>query len=239
MQSGNKDFYIRLLNSENLYDRLDGWNKVDYLLQEGIITKKEIISLINKFKELLYDKDVVIALHAVKLLDKLRQVGILDIDEEIKRRVKELVLKPTLDSWWVAEELLREGILSSADLSMKVEEFLEFLESPSVDQIDAWNLAKNLVREGVIDKESLKPYVTYILPLLKSDDMHLRFNSWLTASDLIKEGIADASDFMEARDYLMELLNSDYFEDLSRIYERYASDFLDIMKQVGIVKKPL
>ncbi|BBG22740.1 hypothetical protein [Sulfuracidifex tepidarius] len=238
MTSGNsKEFYVKLLSSSNLYDRLDGWNKIDYLISEGIFKREEILSLINNFQELLYNQDVVVALHAFKLLDKFIALNLIKVDSNLKERIKELVLKPELDSWWVAEELVSKKILSPEDVSEKIDVFLKFLESTGADQIDAWNLAKNLVHDGVVSKCSLKPYARNLLVLLKSSDMHLRFNSWLMASDLIKEGIADANDFREAKDYLLELLKSDYFDDLSRIYEKYATDFIDIMRQVGVINK--
>ncbi len=236
MINGNsKEFYVKLLSSNNLYDRLDGWNKIDYLISEGMLKREEILSLMSNFQELLYNQDSVVALHAFKLLDKFVALNLVKVDSSLKERIKQLVLEPELDNWWVAEELVSKKILSPQDLSEKIDIFLKFLESTGADQIDAWNLAKNLVHDGAISKCLLKPYAKNLLVLLKSSDMHLRFNSWLMASDLIKEGIADASEFREAKDYLLELLKSDYFEDLSRIYEKYATDFLDVMRQVGVI----
>jgi hypothetical protein len=233
--SASKDFYINLLNSKNLYDRLDGWNKIDYLIDNGILTKKEIESLLGSFEFLLYNEDETVALHAFKLLDKLIHYRILEINERLRNKIVELVTKPQLDNWWVGEEMISKGILNPSDLSDKLDLFFNFLRLQNADQIDAWALARNLVKDNVIEKSLLKPYVKNILVLLKSDDMHLRFNSWLTASDLVKDGIANPEDFLEVREYLVQLLKSDYFDDLSKIYEKYASDFLDIMTKLGIL----
>ncbi|MEM0373066.1 MAG: hypothetical protein QXO96_00710, partial [Sulfolobales archaeon] len=145
----NKEFYQKLLTTQNKYDRLDGWKKAE-ILYKSI----DMRALKKYFLELLEDEDIDVILHAWQTLPKLLKLGIIDKEDYDERKFERALREGDINAWWIAYDLWKEGIISLDLLKVNIKYYEDALKGDPLTRISAWSLLPYCLQLGIVNKPS-------------------------------------------------------------------------------------
>ncbi|BFH74178.1 hypothetical protein SJAV_21220 [Sulfurisphaera javensis] len=206
------EVYKSLLISENKYDRLDAWFKVDYLV--NVLGINEVKSKINFFISLLCDKDLDIVLHAWQLLPKLLKLGLVQRSEADDKCFVKALREGDINAWWIGIDLYKEGVIDLSLLKNEIESYKKALSSDPLTRLGAWSLLPEMLKLDLVKDIDEK----LIVDLLKDKSLnyHIKLNVLYLVLELKEKGIIKNLDIQAVK----EIVNNPMFKQLSEAYDK-------------------
>ncbi|MEM1626862.1 MAG: hypothetical protein QXV69_06250 [Sulfolobaceae archaeon] len=218
----NKEFYQKLLTTQNKYDRLDGWKKAE-ILYKSI----DMRALKKYFLELLEDEDIDVILHAWQTLPKLLKLGIIDKEDYDERKFERALREGDINAWWIAYDLWKEGIISLDLLKVNIKYYEDALKGDPLTRISAWSLLPYFLQLGIVNKPS-EDYLNELLD--KSLNIHIKLNVVYLILELKERGVIQKVNIEGIR----RVIQDPNFIPLSEAYEK---DWRKAMEYIKSLKK--
>ncbi len=237
MIENNKPYYLKSLSLEDQFSRLDAWYKVDFLIDNHILSKEYVIENKEKFLDLLTTTDEIVKVHAWVLARRFADSGYIG-KEDIERRKSYLipyVKNGDLTAWWNALDLVNGGYLDSTYLSPYKDVFIESLKSENPEVVsDAWHMIPMLVKAGIIRETDYDDNKKYLFNVLKSSNQYIRLNAWETIIDLGEKCILKKEDLLPFKDKARELIEGEDLIKLVSLFDTNTGDFLKRLKNLDL-----
>ncbi len=220
--------YVALLSSQNPYDRLDGWFKLDWLIQNEIINKEKLIEMKDKFLELLSYNDDTVRLHAWEMVPKLISKGIITPDDVKKYDFTSLLYDS--EAWLLVKDLVNSGAIDVEKIKNEKEKYISLLRGNELDRIASWSLILDIFNTGIITKEEIEENKKYLLELFNFPAYDIRFNLLFLLADLVNKGVILPEELKPYEKNIEEIIKDKDFEQFVKIYEKNPKD----LESVGI-----
>jgi hypothetical protein len=214
--------YKKLLMASNPFDRLDAWFKTQWILDNNVLSKDELIGLKDKFIELLNNPDETVRLHAWQQTPELISRGILNYEDikDYKANLIQSLKEGSLEAWLLVNDLYKGKIISKEDITNVVDTFISLLKGNELDRIAIWSLVPDMLKNSLIDKETILNLKKYVLDLLTFDDYDIRFNVLFLIIDLYKAKIFTENEIIQKNNEIKEIVSDPKFNDFLKIYEK-------------------
>ncbi len=214
--------YKKLLMASNPFDRLDAWFKTQWILDNNVLSKDELIGLKDKFIELLNNPDETVRLHAWQQTPELISRGILNYEDikDCKANLIQSLKEGSLEAWLLVNDLYKGKIISKEDITNVVDTFISLLKGNELDRIAIWSLVPDMLKNSLIDKETILNLKKYVLDLLTFDDYDIRFNVLFLIIDLYKAKIFTENEIRQKNNEIKEIVSDPKFNDFLKIYEK-------------------
>ncbi len=234
----NKPYYIKSLSLEDQFSRLDAWYKVDFLIDNKILTKEYVVENRTKFLDLLTTTDEMVKVHAWVLARRFADAGYIE-KADIEKRKSYLipyVKEGDLTAWWNAIDLVNGGYLDNTYLIPYKDIFIDGLKSENPGVVsDAWHMVPMLVKTGVIKQEDYDDNKKYLFNVLKSSNQYIRLNAWETIIDLSEKGILMKKDILPFKDKAKELIEGEDIIKLTSLFDTNRDDFLARLRNLDLI----
>ncbi len=234
----NKSYYIKSLALEDKFSRLDAWYKVDFLIENNILTKRFVVESKDKFLDLLTTTDEMVKVHAWVLTRRFADAGYVTKDDIVKRKSYLLpyVRSGDLTAWWNAIDIINGKYLDSSYLIPYKDIFIESLKSGNPGVVsDAWHMVPSLVNAGIINENDYKEYKKYLFNVLKSSNQYIRLNAWETIIDLGEKNVFKKDDLSQFKDRAKELIEGDDLIKLTSLFDTSSDKFTGRLKGLDLV----
>ncbi|BDC18494.1 hypothetical protein [Acidianus sp. HS-5] len=210
--------YLALLSSQNPYDRLDGWFKIDWLIQNDIVSKEKLIEMKDKFLELLSYNDDTVKLHAWEMVPKLISKGIITVEDVKKYDFLSLLYDS--EAWLLVRDLVNSGVVDVEKVKKEKEKYISFLKGNELDRIASWSLILDMFNAGIITKEEIEDNKKYLLELFNFPAYDIRFNLLFLVSELLKKGVISQEELKPYDKKIEEIIKDKDFKQFVKIYEK-------------------
>jgi len=234
----NKSYYIKSLALEDKFSRLDAWYKVDFLIDNNILTKEFVVSNKDKFLDLLTTTDEMVKVHAWVLARRFADAGYITKEDIVKRKSYLLpyVTSGDLTAWWNAIDLINGKYLDKSYLIPYKDTFIESLKSDNPGTVsDAWHMIPLLVNAGIIKNEDYDEDKKYLFNVLKSSNQYIRLNAWETIIDLGEKGIIKNDELSQFKSNAKELIEGDDLIKLTSLFDTTSDKFIKRLKSLELV----
>lgn len=217
--------YKNLLESENKYDRLDAWFKVDYLTK--ILGIDEVRNKINFFLDLLCDEDLDIVLHAWQLLPKLIKLGLVHKESLNYNCFARALREGDINAWWIGIDLYKEGVINKDLLNEEINSYKKSLSADPLTRIGSWSLLPEMLRLNLVSEKEISE--SKLTELLKDKKLnyHVKLNVFYLIIDLIKREIIKDVDWRAMR----EIIEDPSFKQLSQAYEKNWEEAIQLIEK--------
>lgn len=203
--------YKSLLTSDNKYDRLDAWMKIEYL--HKVLDINDIKNRVSYYVELLCDDDLDIVLHAWQLLPKVLKLGLVQRSEVYDSCFIKALREGDINAWWIGVDLYKEGVIGLSLLRDNIESFKRALSSDPLTRLGAWSLLPEIMKLGLIDNVDEK----LVVDLLRENlNYHIKLNVLYLVLELHDRGVIKDLDY----EVVKEVVNDPSFVRLSEAYEK-------------------
>ena len=233
----NKPYYIKSLSLEDQFSRLDAWYKVDFLIDNNILTKEYVIENKTKFLDLLTTTDEMVKVHAWVLARRFADAGYIS-KEDIDKRKSYLipyVKSGDLTAWWNAIDLVNGGYIDNTYLTPYKGIFIASLKSDNPGVVsDAWHMVPLLLKAGVISNADYDDNKKYLFNVLKSSNQYIRLNAWETIIDLGEKGILTKEDIFPFKSKAKELIEGEDLIKLTSLFDTSKDDFIARLKNLDL-----
>ncbi|MEM0139762.1 MAG: hypothetical protein QXZ44_04025 [Ferroplasma sp.] len=234
----NKPYYMKSLSLDDQFSRLDAWYKVDFLIENNILTKEYVIENKKQFLNLLTTTDEMVKVHAWVLARRFADSGYIT-HEDISERKSYLlpyIEKADLTAWWNAVDLINGKYIESDYLKPYKNVFIESLKSANAGIVsDAWHMVPMLSAAGVIKPEDYDCNKKYLFNVLKSPNQYIRLNAWETIIDLAERGVIKKDELIPFKDNARELIEGEDIIKLTSLFDTTRDSFIARLKNIGLV----
>ncbi|MFP3218584.1 hypothetical protein [Acidianus sp.] len=210
--------YLALLSSQNPYDRLDGWFKIDWLIQNNIVTKEKLIEMKDKFLNLLSYNDDTVKLHAWRMVPQLINKGIITVKDVKKYDFLSLLYDS--EAWLLVKDLVNSGAIDIESVKKEKEKYIALLKGNELDRIASWSLILDIVNLGIIDKNDVENNKKYLLELFNFPAYDIRFNLLFLVAELISKGVLSPKELEPYEKKIEEIVKDKDFNQFVKIYEK-------------------
>jgi hypothetical protein len=234
----NKEYYMKSLSLKDQFSRLDAWYKVDFLLDNKIMSKDYIIENKQQFLDLLTTTDEMVKVHAWVLARRFADAGYITKEDINKRKSYLLpyVESGDLTAWWNALDLILGNYIESTYLVPYKNIFIKSLKSDNPGIVsDAWHMVPMLLKAGIINENDYEDDKKYLFNVLKSSNQYIRLNAWETIIDIAEKGILAKKDLLPFRDKARELISGDDLIKLTSLFDTTGDKFLNRLKSLDLV----
>ncbi|WP_287950272.1 hypothetical protein [Acidiplasma sp.] len=234
----NKEYYLKSLSLEDQFSRLDAWYKVDFLIDNGILTKDYVIENKNQFLGLLTTDDEMVKVHAWVLARRFADAGYITKEDIVSRKdyLLPYIKSGDLTAWWNAIDLILGNYLDKTYLIPYKNVFIESLKSQNAGVVsDAWHMLPLLKSGGVIVDGDYEEYKKFLFNVLKSPNQYIRLNGWETIIDLAEKGIINKNDLDPYRSMAKELVEGEDLIKLTSLFDTTEHDFKERLKNIDLL----
>ncbi len=234
----NKSYYIKSLALGDKFSRLDAWYKVDFLIENNILTKDFVIQNKDKFLDLLTTTDEMVKVHAWVLARRFADTGYITKDDIVKRKSYLLpyVQSGDLTAWWNVTDLINGKYLDKSYLIPYKNIFIESLKSDNPGVVsDAWHMVPLLVNAGIINNGDYEEYKKYLFNVLKSSNQYIRLNAWETIIDLGEKNILKKEDLSQFKNNARELVEGDDLIKLTSLFDTTNDEFIKKLRNLELL----
>jgi hypothetical protein len=234
----NKPYYIKSLSLEDQFSRLDAWYKVDFLIDNNILTKEYVVENKTKFLDLLTTTDEMVKVHAWVLARRFGDAGYIQ-KEDIEKRKSYLipyVQSGDLTAWWNAIDLVNGGYLDNSYLIPYKDIFIQSLKSENPGVVsDAWHMVPLLTKAGIITHKDYDENKKYLFNVIKSSNQYIRLNAWETIIDLGEKGILAKEDILPFKGKAQELIEGEDIIKLTSLFDTNKEDFIIRLRNLDLI----
>jgi hypothetical protein len=235
----NKPYYLKSLSLEDKFSRLDAWYKVDFLIDNNILTKQFVVENKTNFLDLLTTTDEMVKVHAWVLARRFADAGYIT-KEDIDKRKSYLipyVQGGDLTAWWNAVDLIKGGYMDSSYIKPYKNVFIESLKSENPGIVsDAWHMVPMLTSTNILSQSDYEDNKKYLFNVLKSSNQYIRLNAWETIIDLGEKGILKKEDILPFRSHAKELIEGDDLIKLTSLFDTNKADFIVRLKNLDLIE---
>ncbi len=234
----NKPYYLKSLSLEDKFSRLDAWYKIDFLIDNKILTKEYVVQNKAQFLDLLTTTDEMVKVHAWVLARRYADTGYIT-GEDIDKRKSYLIpyIKDgDLTAWWNAVDLINGKYIDSEYIKPYKDVFIESLKSPNAGIVsDAWHMVPMLVSAGVLNKDDYNDNKKYLFNVLKSPNQYIRLNAWETIIDLAEKGIITKEELLPFKSQARELIEGEDIIKLTSLFDTTQESFINRLRNIDLV----
>lgn len=220
--------YLSLLSSQNPYDRLDGWFKVDWLIKNGIVTKEKLVEMKGKFLDLLSYNDETVRLHAWEMVPKLINKGIITMSDV--KKYDFLSLLHVSEAWLLVKDLVNSGIIDVESVKKEKERYIALLRGNELDRIASWSLILDMINLGIINYDDVENNKRYLLELFNFPTYDIRFNLLFLVAELVSKGVFSPRELEPYREKIEEIVKDKDFIQFLKVYEKDPKE----LESIGI-----
>ncbi|WP_337861025.1 hypothetical protein [Ferroplasma sp.] len=234
----NKGYYMKSLSLEDQFSRLDAWYKVDFLIDNKILTKDYVVENKQKFLDLLTTTDEMVKVHAWVLARRFADAGYISKEDINKRKTYLIpyVESGDLTAWWNAVDLINGNYIDNTYLFPYKDIFIDSLKSDNPGIVsDAWHMVPLLVNAGIIKENNYEENKKYLFNVLKSSNQYIRLNAWETIIDLGEKGILKRDDILPYKEKAKELVNGEDLIKLTSLFDTTQELFLERLKNLDLM----
>ncbi len=235
----NKSYYLKSLSLEDKFSRLDAWYKVDFLIDNNIMTKEYVVENKGYFLDLLTTTDEMVKVHAWVLARRFADAGYITKEDIDKRKsyLMPYVQSGDLTAWWNAVDLIKGGYIDSSYIRPYKNVFIESLKSENPGIVsDAWHMVPMLTGAKILTESDYEDNKKYLFNVLKSSNQYIRLNAWETIIDLGEKGVLQKEDILPFRDRAKELIEGDDLIKLTSLFDTSKDDFLLRLKSLDLIQ---